>query len=495
MIAAQSAPGLDRRRSLVVLAICCMSLFIVGIDTTAVNLALPSIATGLHSSTSQLQWVIDGYTVVLASLLMLSGSIGDRVGRRRVFQVGLILFCVGSLACSLSQSTEMLIGARMLQAVGGSMLNPVAMSIITNTFHDPKARAQAIGVWGGTVGLSMALGPVIGGALVDSVGWQAIFWINIPVTLLAALLAARFIPESRAPKARRFDPVGQLLVIVLLSTMIFGIIEGRERGWTSTIVLTCFVLAVLSLLALPIYERRRREPLLDPRFFRSVPFSGAVVCAILGFAAMGGFLFLNTLYLQDARHLTPFQAGLLTLPMAGMLAVFAPISGRVVGQRGPRVPMFVAGAGITICSLMMARLGNHTSYWYLGIAYMAFGVGFGMLNAPITNTAVSGMPRAQAGVAAAITSTSRQVGLSLGVAVFGALVFSHLTGAPESSFAAASHLGWEVMVGCGVGLLVMAYVTTTAWATRSRDRVAAVIAGDQADDAGGLMGRTSVGVR
>mgnify|MGYP003806737585 FL=1 len=197
----------------------------------AVNLALPSIRAQLGASPTQLQWVVDAYVLVLASLLLLSGSVADRFGRRRVFQLGLVVFGLGSLLCSLATSPGALIVSRALQAVGGSMLNPVAMSIITNTFDDPQERAEAIGIWGGTVGLSMATGPLVGGFLVDAVGWQAIFWINIPVVLTAAVLAAILVPESRAARPRRFDPVGQALLVGLLGGATFAIIEGRVLGW------------------------------------------------------------------------------------------------------------------------------------------------------------------------------------------------------------------------------------------------------------------------
>ncbi len=217
---------LSHSRRLLVLAICCMSLFIVGLDVTIVNVALPSIGRDLHAGVSGLQWVIDAYTLVLASLLMLSGSTADRVGRRRTFQTGLALFSLGSLLCSLAPGLGWLVGFRMLQAIGGSMLNPVAMSIITNTFIKPKERARAIGVWGGVIGLSMALGPVTGGLLVDTVGWRSIFWVNVPVGIAAIVLTALFVPESKAPSARRIDPVGQFLVIVMLATLVYGLIEG-----------------------------------------------------------------------------------------------------------------------------------------------------------------------------------------------------------------------------------------------------------------------------
>jgi EmrB/QacA subfamily drug resistance transporter len=462
-------PELSQRRRQLVLAICCMSLFIVGLDATIVNLALPSIQQNMHASVSSLQWVVDAYTVVLASLLMLAGSMGDRFGRRRTFQTGLALFSIGSLMCSVAPNVTTLIIFRMVQAAGGSMLNPVAMSIITNTFTDPRERARAIGVWGGVIGLSMALGPVLGGALVDGAGWRSIFWVNVPVGIAAAVLAAIFVPESKAAKARRVDPVGQVLVIVLLVGLTYGIIEAGRAGWGSPEIVGCFAASVAALIALVAYERRRVEPLLDLRFFSSVPFSGATVIAVSGFSALAGFLFLNTLYLQDARGFSALHAGLLTLPMAAMTALCAPISGRIVASRGARLPLVVAGIGITVSGLMLTQITSTTSIWWLFVCYVVFGIGFGALNAPITNTAVSGMPRSQAGVAAAVASTSRQVGSSLGVAVLGAVVTTHVVGSFRTGFAEASHLGWWIMVGCGVVVFALGLLTTGRWARRTAE--------------------------
>jgi EmrB/QacA subfamily drug resistance transporter len=223
--------GLSQRRRYLVLAICCLSLFIVGLDATIVNVALPSIGRELHAPVSGLQWTIDAYSLVLASLLMLSGSTADRVGRRRTFQAGLALFTLGSLLCSVAPGLGWLVAFRMLQAVGGSMLNPVAMSIITNTFTEPAERARAIGVWGGVFGLSMAMGPVLGGVLVDAVGWRGVFWVNIPVGIAALVFTALFVPESKASRPRRLDPFGQLLVIVLLGSLTYAVIEGPAYGW------------------------------------------------------------------------------------------------------------------------------------------------------------------------------------------------------------------------------------------------------------------------
>ncbi|MCO5972555.1 MFS transporter [Actinoallomurus soli] len=449
-----------------------MSLFIVGLDNTIVNIALPSMQHDLHASVSGLQWIIDAYTVVLAALLMLSGSTADRVGRRRTFQTGLALFTLGSLLCSLSPTLGWLVAARVIQAVGGSMMNPVAMSIITNTFTDPRERARAIGIWGGVVGLSMAMGPVVGGALVASAGWQAIFWINIPVGLLAIVLCALFVPESRAPRARPMDPVGQILICALLAGLTYGLIEAPSAGWASAQTLGCFAGAALVLVCLVAYELRRAEPLINPRFFRSAPFAGATVIAICGFAALGGFLFLNTLYLQDALGRTALHAGLFTLPMAGLTALCAPLSGRIVGGSGPRLPLAVAGTAIGLSALLLTGLTAHTPVWRLMVAYVLFGLGFGMLNAPITNTAVSGMPRSQAGVAAAVASTSRQIGQSLGVAVIGSLAMSAVHGPLRTGIPAASHVGWWVAVGCGAAILLLGILTTGRWARRTAERTA-----------------------
>jgi EmrB/QacA subfamily drug resistance transporter len=287
-------PQPSRRRYLI-LVICCMSLVIVGLDNTIVNVALPSIQKELHAPVSGLQWVMDAYTLVLASLLVLAGSTADRVGRRRTFQAGLATFTAGSLLCSLAPSLGWLVVFRIVQAVGGSMLNPVAMSIIVNTFTDRAERARAIGVWGAAVGVSLALGPVIGGLLIAAVGWRGIFWVNIPIGVAAIALTALFVPESKAPHPRRIDPVGQTLVIVILAALVYGIIEGPQHGWGSPEIIGCFCLSAAALVALLIIEPRRAEPLLDLRFFRSAPFSGATLIAVSAFAALGGFLFLNTL--------------------------------------------------------------------------------------------------------------------------------------------------------------------------------------------------------
>ncbi|MEW2545179.1 MFS transporter [Streptomyces sp. NPDC047002] len=486
-------PELSPRRRMLVLAICCMSLLIVSLDNTVLNVALPAMQKELHASVSGLQWTIDAYTLVLASLLMLSGSTADRIGRRRVFTTGLVIFTIGSVLCSVAPNLETLVVFRMLQAIGGSMLNPVAMSIITNTFTDPRERARAIGVWGGVVGLSMAAGPLVGGLLVDSVGWRSIFWINLPIGLAALILTWKFVPESRAAKARRPDPVGQALVIGVLGAVTYTIIEVPSAGWTSPRILALICLAVACTAALLVYEPRRAEPLIDLRFFRSAPFSGATVIAVCAFAGLGGFLFVNTLYLQEARGLTALHAGLYLLPMAAVTGVCAPLSGRLVGSRGPRPSLVVAGVGMTVSGLLFAvfQADAHTPLLFLG--YVLFGFGFGWVNAPITNTAVSGMPRSQAGVAAAVASTSRQIGSTLGVAVLGAVLAggvasaaspagaSHPSAAYLASFSEAARPAWWILTACGLAVLVLGIATSGDWARRSAQRAAALF--EQPQDA------------
>ncbi len=458
-----------------VLAICCSSLLLVGMDTTIVNVALPSIRADLHASLPDLQWTIDAYTVVLASLLMLAGSTGDRIGRRKIFQVGLAIFTIGSLSCSLAPSLGWLIAFRVVQAIGGSMLNPVAMSIITNVFTEPRERARAIGAWGAVMGISLGVGPVIGGLLIDSIGWRAIFWINVPIGLAALVLTAVFVPESRAAHARRPDPVGQVLVIVVLAALTFGIIESTRVGWLSTQTIATLAISAAALVTLLRYERRRTEPLLDLRFFASVPFSGAAVIAVCAFAAFGGFLFLTSLYLQSVRGLSPLATGAYLLPVSAMTLVCAPLSGRLVGTRGPRVPLLAAGVGLTVGGLLLVPTSDHESYVRLVAGFLVFAAGFGLVNAPITYSAVSGMPAAQAGVAAAVASTSRQVGATLGVAVVGTVLAAGVTSSLSGDFVAGSRPAWFIIAGCGLAVLVLGAVSTSRSAQRTAARTAELI--------------------
>jgi EmrB/QacA subfamily drug resistance transporter len=457
-----AAIGSGRRA--IVLAVCCSALFMVGLDNTIVNVGLPEIGKSLHTSVAGLQWTVAGYTIVLASLLMFSGAVADRIGRRTIFQVGLSLFTLGSWLCSLAPSLSWLIAFRVLQGVGGSMLNPAALGIITNVFSAPRDRAKAIGVWDGVSGLSMALGPVAGGVLVGSVGWKGIFWANIPVGLAAISLTALLVPDSKAARGRRADPVGQVLVIMMIASLAYAIIQGPSDGWFSPVILGFFLLSVTSLIVLLRYEPRRAEPLIDLRLFKSVPFSAANATAVCAIAASAGFLFLTTLYLQDVRGFSALQAGLTLLPMPCMMALASPISGRIVARGGPRVPFIIAGAALTLSTAALSQLSTTSGPLYLIITYGLFGFGAGMVNVPISNGVMAGVPRSQAGVASGLNSSSRQLGQSLGVAIVGSVLAASLHGSMRGGFLTAAHAGWWIMAGCGYAVLILGVISTTGWA-------------------------------
>jgi EmrB/QacA subfamily drug resistance transporter len=459
-----------------VLAICCMSILMVGLDVTILIVALPSIQDEFGASVTGAQWTIDAYTLVIASLLMLAGSTGDRIGRRRTFQIGLLSFTVGSLLCSLAPSLGWLIAFRMVQAIGGSMLNPVAMAIVTNVFTDPRDRARAIGWWGGVAGVSIASGPLLGGLLVQAVGWRSVFWVNVPVGLAAIALTARFVPESRAPRPRRLDPVGQLLMIGTLAPLVFGIIEAPGHGWGSALILACFAAALASGVALVAYESRHPEPLIDLRFFRSPPFSGAAVVSVCTFVSLGGFLFLNTLYLQDVRGYSALHTGVALIPMAALMMVFSPLSGKLIARAGPRPSLLLGGSAVIAAGLVSALPAGEPSDLRLFLGYALLGTGLGWLNAAITNTAVSGMPREQAGVAAGVASTTRQLGSALGVAIIGSVIAEHVAQVgPGSEFTQAARISWGIIGLCGLIILTVGGLTTGPRGRRLAERNAARI--------------------
>ena len=463
-------PGGGSVRRNLVLGICCMSVLLVAMDVTIVNVALPAIQHDLHASLSGLQWIIDAYTLVVASLLMLSGSMSDRFGRRRVFQIGLTLFIAGSLLCSAAHNIDQLIAYRALQGLGASMLNPVALSIVANVFTEPRARAQAVGVWGAVAGLALALGPLLGGALTQAVGWRSIFWINAPIGVITVILAAVYVPESKAARARAFDPVGQGLVFVGLTTLTYAVIEGPHSGWSSSLICTLFAVAGASFAGFLLYEPRCKEPLVNLRFFRSVPFSSATLLGVCVFSSFSAFLFLNALYLQQVRGFSAFHTGLSTLPLALSMMVVSPWSGRLVGRHGAQPSLYAAGTFFLLSALLMTQLTPTTPLAVLLLAYASFGLGMGMVNPAISNSAVAGMPLAQAGVAAAIASTSRQVGAAMGVAIAGSVVVASRT--RGSSFTLATHPIWWVMTGCGAIVLFLGWVSATQWAHASADLAA-----------------------
>ncbi|UOZ11003.1 MFS transporter [Amycolatopsis sp. WQ 127309] len=437
-----NAPTVNRR---LVLAICCVSIVVVVMDISVVNVALPSIRRDLHASPAGQQWTIDAYTLVLAGFLVLAGSTADRVGRKRVFLTGLAVFGAGSLLCGLAPGIGWLIAARALQAAGGTMLNPVAMAIVATAYPAPAERARAIGVFGAMSGLALVLGPILGGLLVDGFGWRAVFWVNVPIVAAAIVATARFVPESRAARTRRFDPVGQVLVVLVLGSVVAAIIGSRGLGWSSPVVLGLLAVAALGVTGILVYEPRRADPLLELRLFRSVSFSAAIVMAVFALCGFGAFLFVTTQYLQDVRGLSALDAGLCLLPVGALVLVLSPVTGRLVGTRGPRLPLVVAGSALALGGAASVWFGPATPLVAVLAVSLLFGVFLGTVNPPITTTAMAGMPGSMAGVAASLASTGRQTGTTLGVAIAGAV----------------PGVGW-VVAGLGAGLVGLALVSTAA---------------------------------
>jgi EmrB/QacA subfamily drug resistance transporter len=366
---------------------------------------------------------------------------------------------------------------RGLQGLGASMLNPVALSIIANAFPQPKDRARAVGVWGAVGGLALALGPLLGGALTQSIGWRSIFWINLPIGIAAVILTAIFVPESKAATARAYDPVGQLLVFLGLASLTYAVIEGPRAGWQSPLILGLFAVAVICTGCFLFYEPRRKEPLVDLRFFRSIPFASATLLGISAFACFAAFLFLNALYLQQQRQMSAFHTGLYTLPLALAMSLSAPVSGRLLGNRGTRPSLFVSGAALMISTGMLTQLTGTTPAIVLLLAYALFGLALGSVNPAITNNAVAGMPLSQAGVAAAIASTGRQVGAALGVAISGTVVSSVAKAVTfhTPDFAIATHPIWWIMTACGAFIFFVGWLSNTPYAKETSNRAAALL--------------------
>lgn len=449
------ASELPVRRRWAVFAVCAVSMVLVGVDTTIVNAGLPSIGAALGAPTTELEWVVDAYTVALASLLITAGALADRFGRRRVFRIGLTLFGVSSVLCALAPTVSWLVAARVVQGVGASMLNPVALAIVVTTMADRRERARALGFWGAVFGISMAIGPVIGGALIEAFGWRALFWVNVPVIAVALILVAILIPESHGSRTRRIDLPGQALLVMMLFLAVELIIEGPRLGWVSAPAVAGYALLIGATFAFGRVERRTTEPLIDLDLFRQPPFRAAVAGALAAFVAMTGSLLMITLTLQHARDWSPLHAGLGMLPMAVGIVVCAPLSGQLVARGHARIALLVAGGSTIVGAAAAAVAGPAGGAGVLLTAWALVGIGAGFANAPLTTTAVSSLPVARAGVAAAITSTARQFGAALGIAAVGTIV----TGISVPQITAVSPLAWALVATCGAVLVGVAMVS------------------------------------
>jgi EmrB/QacA subfamily drug resistance transporter len=455
-----ASPGSQARRPWLILAVCSLSVFLIGLDTTIMIIGLPAIGRSLHAGVRGLQWSVTAYTVTLASLLMFSGAAADRIGRRALLQAGLSLFVLGSWLCSLAPDLPALVAFRVVQGIGGSAMNPAALGIITNTFTDPARRAKAIGAWDAAYGLSMVLGPLVGGILVSVAGWRAIFWATIPAGLAALALTSLFAPDSRAPRPRRPDMAGQALVMIMLAALATGIIQAPGWGWLSPETAVLFTIAAAALTALLYVEPRRADPLIQLALFRKAPFAAANLTAVFGIAALAGFGFLSTLYLQDVRAMSALGAALTIWPMAAEMAVCATLAGRAIARHGARIPALMAGTALAVSSAALTRLTGASSPAFLSVAYSLFGVGAGLVNPVITYGVMSGVPDGQAGLASGMNSSMRQLGQCLGVAVTGTVLAGSLHGTMQSGFLTAARAGWWLMAGCGLCVLLAGLAST-----------------------------------
>ena len=471
------AGGLSDRRKAAILVTCCLSALITGIELTIANLAIPSIRTDLAATAAHTQWVIAIYALVIASMQLLGGAAGDRFGRRRVLQIGLAIFMLGSLLCSLAPKIDALIAARALQAVGASMMGPVALAIIAQVFIGPTERARAIGVWGSVFGASLALGPVVGGVLIDLFGWRSVFWINLPVAAVTIAACALLVPESSSATIRGIDPLGQALAAGSLFGLVFVLIESPGRGWTHPWIMAIATAAACAFAGFLRHESRHSDPFVDLRFFRSIPFASAAAIALFVYIVWGAFLFMMSIYLQGWRGYPAAHAGVLLLPVGLAVLVFSPLSGRLVGRVGSRPSLLIAGLMIAIMSTMLAFLTPVAPHWLLMTIFVAFGITFGMVTVPINYAAVTGMPQDRAGAAAGITSTSKQIGISVGVALSGVLASGALS-PPMGDFTASADPLWLFTFALGLAIAVLAIISTSPRAQRSAALLGPLITGE-----------------
>jgi EmrB/QacA subfamily drug resistance transporter len=447
------------QRAWMILAICCTALFMTTLDGTILNTALPALQRGLHATDAGLQWAVDGYVVVRVSTLFLCGSIGDRYGRRRTFGVGLVMFVAGSFACGLAPDIAALIAFRCFQGLGSAVLTPASLGIITNTFVDRKRRAMAVGIWSATTGLSMGIGPVLGGFLVEDFGWRSVFLVNVPIGLVA-LGATRILAESKAASPRALDFPGQFSIGCSLFLATYALISAPIVGWGAPTTVAMFFAAVILFGAFVTIEARTRQPMLPLSIVKNRGLTGSFILAVVAFLAFGAFLFFNTLYLQEVRGMSPLRAGLLILPTTAVALFLSPISGHLTGTRGARFPAGLATVLTAIGMVLLAlTLSATTPIYLLLIAYLLVGFGQGLINPPLTNAAVSGLPRDQAGVAGAIMTTARQIGSNLGIALVGAVIFSVATSLNDTQHVvnralSSLHGGANYVVGVRYGDLL-----------------------------------------
>jgi EmrB/QacA subfamily drug resistance transporter len=441
------------------LAAVAFGLFMIMLDNTVVNVALPSIEKDLHISISQLEWIVTAYALVFAALLITGGKLADLFGRRKIFIVGLVVFSLSSLACGFAPSAGFLIGARAVQGIGAALMNPATLSIITATFP-PKQRGQAIGIWAGVSALALAIGPLAGGLIVDNIGWNWIFFVNVPVGALGIVVSYFFIKESRdTSHEQSVDFPGLLTSGGALFALSYALIEGNQRGWASAEILGLLAGAVVLFAAFVMLESRQRLPMLDLSLFRIGSFVGANLVAMLVSLGMFGVFFFVSLYVQNILHYSPTKAGAIFLPMTILIILIAPIAGKASDRIGGR---WLMGGGMTILSislLLYQRIGLHSTFWTLFPAMVLGGIGMALTMSPMTSVAMASVPVDKAGVGSGVLNSFRQVGGSLGIALMGAILASYLSATTRPGTVLAQQ---QFVNGLHAALFVSACITFAA---------------------------------
>jgi EmrB/QacA subfamily drug resistance transporter len=400
----------------------CFALFMIMLDNTVVNVALPAIQADLGITQSELEWTVAAYALTFASLLLTGGKVGDLVGRRKIFMLGLIVFTVSSLLCGLSSSGTELIAARAVQGVGAALMMPSTLSIISATFA-VRERGMAIGIWAGVSALALAIGPLLGGIITEHISWNWIFYVNVPVGAAGVLAALLVVPESRdTSREQRLDLPGLLTSGIGLLAIVFALIEAHRYGWTSALILSLFAIGALALAAFVLLELHQRLPMLDLSLFRNGTFTGANIVAILVTMAMFGIFVFFPIYMQTLLGWSPVQAGAALLPWTILIVIFAPIAGKLSDRVGSRWLMAAGMTTVAACCLVLSTIGLHSTFWDLLPAFILGGLGMSFVMTPMSAAAMGAAPVDKAGVASGVLNTFRQVGVALGIAITGAIV-------------------------------------------------------------------------
>jgi EmrB/QacA subfamily drug resistance transporter len=431
LIDQRSAPISETQRAhrWAIVVVLCASILIVNVDTTILNVALPTLVKKLHASTSQLQWIVDTYAMVLAGSLLVGGSLADRFGRKRFFLLGLTIFAAGSVGAAFSGSVNVLIGCRAVMGVGAAFMMPSSLSIINDVFRDPSERARAIGAWAGTSGLGIAIGPIAGGLLLTRFWWGSVFLVNVPIVIAGLIGAILLVPDSKNPAVARPDPVGAVLSIAGFGLLLWAIIEAPSAGWTSARVLVVGVMSLAVLGSFVVWELRSQHPMLNLSFFRDRRFSVAAAAESFGLFGLLGALFVQTQFLQFELGYSPLQAGVRILPIAGVLGVAAAVSPFVVRVIGVRITASVGLVAIAGGLWQIASTSSvTTTYGEIVLGMMLIGLGAGLLIPTATNSLVGSVPQGDSGVGSATNGVALQVGGALGVAVIGSVLATRYQG-------------------------------------------------------------------